>query len=256
MIDYYFIPVFLAVIGVLFFLGYFLKDYLFVILAGFLLMILGVYVVINGVDYVDPDDVSLDDLGLYYGEMWNYTANLSSWEFPLYEGSGVYHNLSNLSAGQVYGFGFDGNDSGFGGSYLTVQTAGLYKVNAVISAYATFAGLYGFGVADSFDIVNSRNCYARIDVPKNSAGVGTITCLLDLEVGDTLNLVIEDEIDPIVGDVYIQAVNLNAVRVGGSDTERINVNNFLFRTFWITLICIGGYLVLWYGIKWIQEGMN
>jgi hypothetical protein len=180
---------------------------------GMLLMAFGVYIVINGVEVNDPDSVDVGDVGMYYGEMWNWTSNLTAWSFPIVTDS-VYYNLTNLSEGNVYGFTFTQNNIPEGGSYLTTEQAGLYKTSLAFSYSSIGTGLYGISVAKNFNQESSRDCYARRSITSpNTVGSVTVSCLLDLNVGDTINVQMEDEESP-VKDVLIHSVNLNLVKVG------------------------------------------
>lgn len=150
---------------------------------------------------------------LKHGEMWNYTANATAWRFDFPEGVGVYHNLSNLSAGHLDGFTFTGVDSAEGGSYLTAQYSGVYLVNWGISTSSIDnRDLYGFMVARNFDKDTARECYARRDLTsKTKVGSASSTCILDFNVGDTVNLLIENEVDN--DGLNIHTVNMNLVRL-------------------------------------------
>ena len=155
-----------------------------------------------------------DTPDMFYGEMWNYTANLSAWDFEFFEGVGVYHNLSNLSIGHLRGFTFTAVDSAHGGSYLTTTKEGLYKITLSSSFSAEGKGLYSIMVARNFDKDTARECYSRrtISTP-DSVGSISNSCLLSFEVGDTVNILVEDEVSPLK-HIHFHTVNLDLIRVG------------------------------------------
>lgn len=147
-----------------------------------------------------------------YGEMWNYTSNASSWTFTI-PASSVYYNFTGLVAGNLKGFNFNDGNQTSGGSRLTTATAGLYSVNFQISMEGLAAGgLHGMGVVVNYDVTANRDCYSR---HSGSASVMTmgVTCLLDLNINDIVNLQIEDEDSPSK-NINIHTVNLNLVRIG------------------------------------------
>jgi len=149
---------------------------------------------------------------LKYGEIWNYTSNATAWEF-LVDSVDVYYNLTNLSAGDLDGFTFISSSQEEGGDYLITKFSGTYLISFSSSFAADGKGLYSLGVAKNFDINNCRDCYARrsISSPDVVGNIG-ITCILSLEVGDTLNIVVEVETSPIK-HLDFHTVNLNVVRI-------------------------------------------
>ena len=210
MIDYYFIPVILCVVAFLMCFSFRLEDRSFAILAGFLLLCMGLYFVINGVDYADPDIPQIN-----HAEMWNYTSNATAWDFDFPEGSGVYHNLSNLSAStHLDKFTFTGATQAEGGSYLTTGVGGDFKVSFSVSCSSdSNKALYGFLLAKNFDPETARECYARTTfTEKNKVRAVSSSCFLFLEPGDTLSLLIDNEENE--AGLNIHTVNVNALKVG------------------------------------------
>ena len=147
-----------------------------------------------------------------YGEMYNYTTFGTFFTVDLIT-QGVYVNLTNMSAGSINGFNFTSAEKSSGGSYLTAFVDGVYKVDFGISFEGvTAGGTYGFSVAKNFDETQSRECYRRRDGTGN-LGALSITCIINLNVGDTINVKVEDESDP-VKDIMVDSANLNILRVG------------------------------------------
>ena len=148
----------------------------------------------------------------YYGEMWNYTGNLSAWEFTITT-EDVYYNLTGLRAGELNGFTFTDASQVLGGSYLTAQVAGLYKMDFSISLHSQGQdSLFGMAVVHDFDVETHRDCYARRNIKGNSAGNAGISCLIDLDIGDQVNIQLENE--ESTRNVFIHTVNLNLMRIG------------------------------------------
>ncbi|HUV84788.1 MAG TPA: hypothetical protein VMV86_03715, partial [Methanosarcinales archaeon] len=151
-------------------------------------------------------------INIPYGEMWNYTSNITAWRFDLVDPD-VYYNLTNLRAGNLNGFTFTSATEANGGSYLTAYIEGLYKIDASISFKGqTAGGLHGIGVVKNFKVADNRQCYARRKATGLVGNVG-ITCMMNLAAGDKINMQIEDEVDP-VKDIFIHTVNLNLIRIG------------------------------------------
>jgi len=147
-----------------------------------------------------------------YGEMWNYSANSTAWTFEV-DTSSIYYNLTNLQNGSLNGFNFIDANQTEGGSYLTTEVSGIYQISFSMSFESVaVGGLYGIGISKNFDIDNSRNCYAR-RVGTGSVGNIGITCLLDLIIGDSINIQVENEESPSK-DIKVHTVNLNLVKVG------------------------------------------
>jgi hypothetical protein len=170
------------------------------------------------------DDVSIQELGygdlnagnvtinMIYGSMYNYSDAASPWTFPI-AASGVYYNLTNLSAGRLNGFTFTSNNQSTGGSFLTVQVAGEYKADASVSWLASIAGgNYGFAIVNNYDVTNNRQCYARREATGNVGNVG-MTCTMTLAVGDKINIQVEDETAP-ARDISIHTVSIALHRIG------------------------------------------
>jgi hypothetical protein len=149
---------------------------------------------------------------LIYGEMYNYSGYTSTWTFPLGV-SGRYYNFTNMTAGDVNGFIATNNNRFEGGSYLTAQVEGMYDISFSLSYEGVVAGgQYGFSTVRNFNVSDSRDCYARGLGTTNIVPV-TITCKKYFDVGDTINVQIEDEAAP-PKNLMIHSANLGLTRIG------------------------------------------
>jgi len=147
----------------------------------------------------------------FYGGMWNYSANASAWTFTLTQD--IYHNLTGLTEGAVNGFSMTCNSTATGGCYLVAEKAGVYQINAEVSAEAPAStALYSLAVVKDFNVSDSRNCYARRNIG-NSVGSFSVSCFLNLDIDSKINIQIENEENN--NDIHIHTANLVASRVGG-----------------------------------------
>jgi hypothetical protein len=148
----------------------------------------------------------------YYGEMYSYQANSTAWTFAIAD-QGVYYNLTgDIQEGDLNGMSFTNQSSAQGGSQLTVDVAGRYHVSATISADTTASSLFAFAVVHDYDVTTHRECYSRRDVTKNNVGSVSISCLMDIDEGEKVNLQVENE--ESASDLIIHTMNLNLWRVG------------------------------------------
>ena len=145
----------------------------------------------------------------FYGEMWNYTSAGYLLNIDL---AGVYYNVTGLAPGELNGFTFSTSSSATGGSVLTTNVSGLYSVSGTLSfSSQAVGGMYGISLAHNHDQNTHRDCYSRITAATSTGNVG-MSCLMDLEMGDNITLMIESE--NIDRDVTIYTANIKAVRVG------------------------------------------
>ncbi|UCD07741.1 MAG: hypothetical protein JSW41_02095 [Candidatus Aenigmatarchaeota archaeon] len=147
----------------------------------------------------------------YYAEMYNYSANALSWNFDI-DLADTYYNMTNLTLNDVNGFSFTANQQSSGGSYLTTEVPGLYNAKLTISFDSiAVGGLFGMGVVENFDVTLNRECYSRREAAIEVGNAG-VDCLMRLDVGDTVNVQVENE--NTNRDMGIHTVNLNLIRVG------------------------------------------
>ena len=140
----------------------------------------------------------------YYGSMWNKTSVGITVDLTDPEG---YKNISGLVPGELNGFVFTDNQA------LIVGVAGTYKIDWTCSFDGGNNNRYGIGVSKNYNIESSRECYAQRTTGSNAIGNVGGTCILSLEIGDTLNFVIDDEADPI-SDPSIHQISMNVMRMG------------------------------------------
>jgi len=145
------------------------------------------------------------------GEMWNYSTVAGAWNFDI-DLAGVYYNLTDLDPGYINGFDFEDNAGAVGGSNLVTKIAGQYTMSFSMSfAGVSAGGVYGFSIAHDFNPDTHRNCYARREA-RTDVGSVSVTCTMDLEIGDKIAIMIENENS--ARDIVVHTVNLNVVRIG------------------------------------------
>ena len=141
--------------------------------------------------------------------MWNYTSD--GWEFPIPSDS-IYYNITNISMSEdLNGFSHTQETQPNGGSYLTAQVAGKYKLDARVSFSGGNNQLYGYGVSKNGII--QRDCYTRRTTSTTDVARGGVGCIVSLNVGDKIGIQIEDEAGVTAG-ITIYSINLNAWRIG------------------------------------------
>jgi len=150
-------------------------------------------------------------INMIYGEMYNYSGSATPYTFDI-DDADTYYNLSGLTTGDCNGFEFVNNATENGGSYLITQVSGLYKSCLTLSfASQAQGGLYGIAVTHNFDVDKHRECYSRRAAATAVGNVG-VCCLIDADVGDIINVQVENENN--ARDMFIHTVNLNLLRVG------------------------------------------
>ena len=146
---------------------------------------------------------------MYYGEMWNYTS--AGYNFDI-DAADVYYNLTGLTAGNLNGFRFQSNSSDTGGDHLVTEVSGLYRVSLSMSfGSQAQGGTYGISLNHGWNPNTHRNCYARRTASSDTGNIA-LQCLMDLEVGDPIAVMVENEATN--RDMTIYTVNINVVRVG------------------------------------------
>jgi len=146
-----------------------------------------------------------------FGEIWNRTSG--GFTFAV-ASSGVYYNGSGFECGQLNAFLCNKNASNLGGTYLTALRSGYYQVNAHVSGEGqTAGGQYGVSIAKNFNQELTRDCYINVD-GTDDINVIAITCIMQLNKGDKVNLKFEDESSP-TKNFILYSMNLNLQRIGG-----------------------------------------
>jgi len=155
LIDYYFIPVFLLIVVILFLLSYFLGDGFFAILGGLFLMIFGVYVVINGIDYLDPD---ADSEYLFSPQ---YIFSHTNATIPV-AGDSVWTNITfeQEVADIMSGISHTSTDST--NDTFTISEDGIYDVD------------YDFDIEDNSGTPTTIDVAARLMLVNGSEVVGSV----------------------------------------------------------------------------------
>lgn len=183
----------------------------FIVVTLFLIIV----VVISGASvWVRPINQTIieEDYIQAYGEMWNSTAtNVTAYQFTMPEAD-TFFNLTGLKVGNLVNFTFTNANQARGGSFLTTSIDGVYLINLHLSFSSSGRGLYDVTVSKNFDRFLSEECYARRKIGKAILEIGSlsITCLLDLEDGDTVNIQVKDEQSP-VRNIFVHTANLNVV---------------------------------------------
>lgn len=141
-----------------------------------------------------------------YGEMYNKTS--AGFTFNATQSS-VYYNFTGMVCNHFNNVLCTITPKL---NYFTILTPGVYTASSQISGEGLAAGgTYGVSIAKNFDEKLSRECYANVD-GTSAADVVTITCILNLNRGDTVSLKVEDEASPTkVFTVY--TANLNIVKI-------------------------------------------
>jgi len=166
-----------------------------------IISILGIFLPINKSEY---------NIKEVLGEMWNYSN--PAYEFMVGE-AGIYYNSSFLMCGDLKNIDCIEETQENGGTYFIIKENGFYKIDSHISGKSTVAGgQYGIGVGINFNI-DDRHCYGRVD-GTNNANIVTISCVDYLKKGDKINMLFEEEDEPIKG-FNIYSANLNIIKVGG-----------------------------------------
>lgn len=144
-----------------------------------------------------------------YGEMFNYSKTDALLEIEILQ-AGVYYNITNLTTGDCNGFTFE--QPAGAGTQLRAMYDGLYKMSFTMSFESiAVGGLFGVAVAHNYDVETHRNCYSRREAATAVGNVG-VTCIMDLEVGDNVSVLIENE--NTNRNIKIHTANLNLQRIG------------------------------------------
>jgi hypothetical protein len=150
---------------------------------------------------------------IHYAEMWNYSS--AGWTYNI-DTIGLYTNMTNLTYNTTNGFTAINTTRDNGGSYFICNIAGKYDISFRVSFVAAVAGgQYGFIVGKNW-LTTERQTYAR---RAGTANTGSVSGggYVDLEVGDIINLCVEQEVAP-TKDITIYTVNFNMERIGDTTT--------------------------------------
>jgi hypothetical protein len=155
--------------------------------------------------YSNGSNCIINNIG---GGMYNFIEG--GYVFPI-TSTDVYYNISNLTSGELNNVIFNNNN-------LTIQTSGVYKIEASLSSKQNVGidSEYGFGITkqNSTGVYNPEQlngrCYAQFTGGTSYQG-NTFVCRLRLNQYDNITLSIDDESDS-ANDLKIKNVNLIITR--------------------------------------------
>lgn len=140
----------------------------------------------------------------FYGGAWNFTED--GWIMS-FGASGTYYNITRFRCDMYNGF-----DCANGTGTLTAQSAGIYLISSSISSTGLAGGSYGMCVAkNSANCETQGKCYSRFSGTAEAMEVST-KCFMRLNVGDHLNVMVDDEASP-TKDLTIYSQEITALRV-------------------------------------------
>lgn len=121
----------------------------------------------------------------------------------------TFYNITGLRAGRLERFTLNETTGG-----LTVEIEGVYIIHYTVSFEPEVSGgPYGVKVSKNFNSTVNLDCPCYMRRTGTSVGTTGVTCIMELENGDTINPMIADEDSPIK-DINIHSLNLNVNRVG------------------------------------------
>jgi len=145
---------------------------------------------------------------VFYGGMYNFSDAGYNINIPT---SGVYYNVTGLECGEINGFNCSSSTG-----VMTANHDGVYKIDFSIALKVSAGGngLYGIGIAKNYsDLEVQKRCYGRIWATSGQVSGTSGTCFLRLNVGDMLNFMIDDEVNP-ARTVAWETIQFTAIRVG------------------------------------------
>lgn len=140
-----------------------------------------------------------------YAEMWNYSDSGTTVSIPA---SGVYYNISVFVPGELSGITFNE-------SKLNISRGGTYSIDWAVSFSGGGNNDYGFGLSVNGDVAMLRHCYAR-RTTSTAGAIGSVsgTCIHDLDAGDVVAMIVDDEMNP-AANIKIYTANLNLRQIKG-----------------------------------------
>ncbi len=142
-----------------------------------------------------------------YGEFYNKTSGGFTFTPAT---AGIYYNLTGGSPGALRGFIYHNSAQANGGSHLEAIVGGLYSASAHISGEGINAG-GEYGIAIGLNYVRQNNCYANVQ-GTGAEDVVAIVCLLHIQPGDYINILVEDEAEPTKA-FSVHSFNLNLIKI-------------------------------------------
>jgi len=173
---------------------------------------------------MDANFINESGTNATYGEMWNYSSINDTWTFTI-DAAGIYNNMTGLVAGDLLGFNWSCQTEEEGGCHLTALQDGYYAIDLSMS-FSSFAngGLYGVSIAENHNPETNRDCYSRQEAATDVGHI-SISCIIDLNVGDKLSVMVENENtdrDMLIHTVTLKASEITSL-VDSTDTENHSV---------------------------------
>jgi hypothetical protein len=136
-----------------------------------------------------------------YGEM--YGKNDTGFVIVNVATVDTYYQVTNLKAGLL-------NGATVTNSNMTVQQAGVYKIDLASSISA--GGVSEYGLKVYLNGVGQDNCYTHSHLTIGHASSMGISCLLNIGTNGVLSVRIDDHVNP-PNNPTIYSMNINALRI-------------------------------------------
>lgn len=137
----------------------------------------------------------------YYGELWNKSdEGFTTIDLVTID---TYVQITELNEGLS-------NKVTINESDLIIQSAGLYKINAVASIVA--GGNSEFGLKLFINDTGQDNCYSHAHGSSSQTDIFSITCFLELNIGDRIGLYLDDHTNP-PNDAVFNSANINILKI-------------------------------------------
>jgi hypothetical protein len=163
------------------------------------------YVAANAQGELFRDDTF--KVNMIYGGMYGYNDTGYLITIPTF---GEYYNITGLTCGYINGFTCNAT-----AGTLTVQIPGIYKIDFMVAVEAALSnGLYGIGISKNYaNLETQMRCYDRAWLTSNEVYNSGGSCFLNLSVGDTINFMIDDEVNPARA-INWQTIQFTTLKVG------------------------------------------
>lgn len=163
-----------------------------------LFLLIGILIMISACEQT----ILVKDTNYLYGEM--YGKNDTGFVIVNVATVDTYYQVTNLTAGLL-------NGTTVTNSNMTVQQAGVYKIDLASSISAGEVSEYGLKVY--LNGVGQDKCYAHSHLTIGHTSSMGITCLLTIETNGVLSVRIDDHVNP-PNNPTIYSMNINALRIG------------------------------------------
>jgi hypothetical protein len=115
-----------------------------------------------------------------------------------------YYQVTNLTSGLL-------NGATVTNSNMTIQQAGVYKIDLASSISA--GGVSEYGLKVFLDGVGQDKCYTHSHLTIGHSSSMGISCLLTIRTNGVLSVRIDDHVNP-PNNPTIYSMNINAMRIG------------------------------------------